>query len=90
MLQALNVRSVALLTNNPSKLTSLEFNGVRVTRRVPMRVTVNVHNEAYLVTKNIRMGHQIPSVAEANGGSNPVDGPLDGLAERSAGRDYGG
>jgi GTP cyclohydrolase II len=60
MLRALGVRSVALLTNNPAKVTGLEADGVVVTRRVPMGVTPNPFNSEYLQTKHHRMGHQLP------------------------------
>lgn len=60
MLRELGVRSIALLTNNPAKVAGLEADGVRITRRVPMAVTSNVHNAEYLATKNARMGHKIP------------------------------
>lgn len=60
MLRELDVRSIALLTNNPAKVDGLVHDGVIVTRRVPMEVTRNEYNASYLVTKNLRMGHMIP------------------------------
>ncbi len=51
------VRSVALMTNNPSKVEGLEQAGLHVTRRVPLEVVANPYNETYLETKRTRMGH---------------------------------
>ena len=60
MLRALEVRSVALLTNNPAKVQGLEAEGIRVVRRVPVTVPVNPHSRQYLLTKQDRMGHALP------------------------------
>lgn len=60
MLRELGVDSVALLTNNPAKVAGLQADGVRVSRRVPMAVTLNEYNADYLATKAARMGHQFP------------------------------
>jgi GTP cyclohydrolase II/3,4-dihydroxy 2-butanone 4-phosphate synthase/GTP cyclohydrolase II len=63
MLRELDVKSVALLTNNPAKVEGLQRDGVSVSRRVPMEVTANEFNASYLVTKNVRMGHKIPAAS---------------------------
>ncbi len=70
MLQALGVRSVRLLTNNPSKVIELERHGVRVAGRVPHEVPAAAHNRRYLETKARRSGHLLelpepPEVPEA-------------------------
>jgi GTP cyclohydrolase II len=57
MLQALGVRSVKLLTNNPYKILELERHGLRVAARVPHAVPANAHNRFYLDTKARRSGH---------------------------------
>lgn len=57
MLRALGIRSVRLLSNNPEKIRSLEFHGVRVTGRMPIVAQANKHNERYLETKRVRSGH---------------------------------
>jgi GTP cyclohydrolase II len=61
MLEYLGVRSVSLLTNNPSKLSGLAESGIRVVGRRPMPATTNPHNAGYIETKNARMGHDIRS-----------------------------
>lgn len=57
----LGVKSVALLTNNPQKVSALRKDGVTVSRRVPMAIAANRHNRGYLDTKRERMGHLIES-----------------------------
>lgn len=57
ILQDLGVQALRLLTNNPSKIESLEQLGIPVTERVPMPAALNVENAAYLATKVERMRH---------------------------------
>jgi len=57
MLRLLDVRSVALMTNNPEKIQGLEAEGVTVARRLPIVVGENPHNRVYLETKKNNMGH---------------------------------
>ena len=57
MLQQLGVTSVTLMTNNPDKVTQLQQFGIEVTKRVPLALPTNPHNEAYLKTKQEKTGH---------------------------------
>ncbi|WP_420640794.1 GTP cyclohydrolase II [Candidatus Leptofilum sp.] len=57
ILDDLGISSVRLLTNNPSKIESLEQLGISVAERVPMPAALNVENAAYLATKVERMRH---------------------------------
>jgi GTP cyclohydrolase II len=57
ILADLAVRSVRLLTNNPSKIHELQNLGVKVTQRVPLEPTLTQENAEYLVTKARRMNH---------------------------------
>jgi GTP cyclohydrolase II len=57
MLEALGVRSVRLMTNNPAKVDSLRRHGVKVVGRIPHVMPTNPFNEAYLATKRDRAGH---------------------------------
>jgi GTP cyclohydrolase II len=57
ILRLLMIRSVALLTNNPEKIDGLRKEGITVTRRIPMVVPANAHNDRYLKTKRERLGH---------------------------------
>jgi 3,4-dihydroxy 2-butanone 4-phosphate synthase/GTP cyclohydrolase II len=53
----LGVREIELLTNNPRKLVGLEAYGLRITRRVPIKVKATPHNRRYLRTKRDKLGH---------------------------------
>jgi len=57
ILADLHVASVRLLTNNPAKVAGLADHGVRVDEQVPLVVPATVHNERYLRTKAVRLGH---------------------------------
>ena len=59
MLKLLRLDTVALMTNNPEKVTGLEEQGIAVTQRVPIQMQPNAHNEKYLDTKRDRTGHQL-------------------------------
>ena len=60
MLQLLNVRSVALATNNPRKISALQNFGISVSSRVPLIAEQNPYNAAYLATKKVKAGHLLP------------------------------
>lgn len=53
----LGVKSMRLLTNNPTKRAGLEGYGLQITERVPLVIDPNEHNAAYLDIKASRMGH---------------------------------
>jgi GTP cyclohydrolase II len=57
MLRTLGVGSIALMTNNPDKVSKLREGGVEVARRVPHAFSPNAHNRDYLRTKRERSGH---------------------------------
>jgi 3,4-dihydroxy 2-butanone 4-phosphate synthase/GTP cyclohydrolase II len=57
ILADLGVREIELLTNNPRKLVGLEAHGLRIVRRVPIRVPATRHNRRYLATKRDKLGH---------------------------------
>ncbi len=57
ILYDLGVRSIELMTNNPRKIVGLEAYGLKIERRVPVRVPVNPHNRRYLATKRDKLGH---------------------------------
>jgi GTP cyclohydrolase II len=59
MLNALGVAEVCLLSNNPDKVSQLEYHGIKVAQRMPLLVGVSPDNKDYLQTKADRMGHQI-------------------------------
>jgi 3,4-dihydroxy 2-butanone 4-phosphate synthase / GTP cyclohydrolase II len=53
----LGVRQFRFLTNNPKKVIGLEGYGIQMVEQVPIRGTTNPHNERYLATKKVKMGH---------------------------------
>jgi GTP cyclohydrolase II len=57
ILSLLEIRSVALMTNNPDKIDKLRAEGVDVVGRVPIIIPANPHDEGYLATKKEKMGH---------------------------------
>ncbi len=57
IIKLLNMKSVALLTNNPQKIEGLKKEGIRVTKRIPLVIEANRYNRKYLKTKRERMGH---------------------------------
>jgi GTP cyclohydrolase II len=59
ILRDLEVRSVALLSNNPHKFASLKALGIIIDARVPILVAPNEHSQRYLQIKRSKMGHDL-------------------------------
>ncbi len=59
ILRDMGVSKMRLLTNNPIKRAGLDAYGLKVVENVPIEVTPNKYNEAYLRTKKERMGHTL-------------------------------
>jgi len=57
VLADLGVRSMRLLTNNPTKRAGLEGYGLSIAERVPLETRPNPENIEYLRTKRERLGH---------------------------------
>lgn len=53
----LGVHKIKLLTNNPKKMAGLSGYGIEIVSRVPIQIDYNETNEAYLKTKQQKMGH---------------------------------
>lgn len=62
MLDDLHVKSIRLLTNNPTKVQALEKLGFCCVERVPLEIAPSPDNRAYLETKKDRMGHLLDKV----------------------------
>jgi 3,4-dihydroxy 2-butanone 4-phosphate synthase/GTP cyclohydrolase II len=58
----LGVRTMRLLTNNPTKRAGLEGYGLEIVGRVPLPVHATPENLRYLTTKRDRMGHDLPDL----------------------------
>jgi 3,4-dihydroxy 2-butanone 4-phosphate synthase / GTP cyclohydrolase II len=67
ILYDLGVRSMRLLTNNPTKRAGIEGYGLEIVAREPLVVEANDHNRDYLETKQRRMGHVFGSDEDAAG-----------------------
>ena len=59
ILNALGVKRLRLLSNNPLKQAALERYGMTVAERHGLRIGPNPDNAAYLETKRTRMGHDL-------------------------------
>jgi len=56
IIQALGIKELTLLTNNPNKVAALRAAGVEVTQ-TNLTVVPNTFNEKYLATKEEKLGH---------------------------------
>jgi len=59
ILHDIGVRKIRLLTNNPKKMVGLEGYGLEIVEQLPVSLPSNPHNEKYLETKRVRMGHHL-------------------------------
>ena len=59
ILNQLDINQIKLITNNPKKVEHLTNLGINVTKRVPIKIRPNKHNEKYLDTKSKKSGHLI-------------------------------
>ncbi len=59
ILSDLGLTTIHLMTNNPRKIVGLEGYGLKVTKRVPLRVKAQAGNVKYLRTKKHKLGHDL-------------------------------
>jgi 3,4-dihydroxy 2-butanone 4-phosphate synthase / GTP cyclohydrolase II len=62
ILRDLGVRSMRLLSNNPSKLAGITDQGLVVSERVPLEIPASDGTRRYLKTKKEKLGHVLSSV----------------------------
>jgi 3,4-dihydroxy 2-butanone 4-phosphate synthase/GTP cyclohydrolase II len=77
ILYDLGVRSMRLLTNNPSKRAGLEGYGLSIAERVPLQTEPTPENLRYLQAKREKLGHILDSLdgmieEEAAGAEHPA------------------
>lgn len=65
ILYDLGVRSMRLMTNNPTKRAGIEGYGLTILETVPIIIDANDENRAYLNTKATRLGHTLDLEAGA-------------------------
>lgn len=59
ILRDMGVRKMRLMTNNPTKRAGLIGYGLEIVENVPIEISPNPFNQEYLLTKKLKMGHQI-------------------------------
>ena len=57
MANHLEIKAIDLLTNNPKKIDALKKSGLKVNKRIPIKIESNTHNKSYLDTKAKKLGH---------------------------------
>ena len=57
MLEALGLRRIRLMTNNPAKVAALQACGITVSARLSHVIAANGVDDGYLATKVQRFGH---------------------------------
>ncbi len=68
ILNDLGVTTMRLMTNNPAKYGGIEGFGLEIVERVPLEISPNAENIAYLRTKQNKMGHLLQIEDEGLGG----------------------
>ncbi len=53
----IGVKEIRLLTNNPKKVIGLEGYGLNIVDQLPIKAPANQHNEKYLETTRLKLGH---------------------------------
>lgn len=62
MIEALGIKSVSLITNNPTKIKELTALGVNIAKREKIIVKYSGENKGYMSTKISKMGHMIDNL----------------------------
>ena len=58
-LEHLKIKSIELLSNNPEKIKIWENSGIKVTKRIPLIIETNKHNQDYLNIKKLKLNHML-------------------------------
>jgi 3,4-dihydroxy 2-butanone 4-phosphate synthase/GTP cyclohydrolase II len=66
ILEDIGVRSMRLLTNNPSKRAGLEGYGLSIAERVPLETTPTPENLPYLRAKREKLGHLLDKLDDGD------------------------
>ena len=65
ILRNLGVRKMRLLSNNPKKRAGLVGYGLEIVENIAIEIESNEHNEFYLKTKKVKMGHDLKQFPKA-------------------------
>src|SRR5438477_10652352 len=77
ILYDLGVRSMRLLTNNPSKRAGLEGYGLSIVERVPLQTEPTAEHLRYLQTKREKLGHLLDNLKDVlEEDEAPSEGPV--------------
>ncbi len=57
ILSDLGLSTIHLMTNNIRKIVGLEGYGLKITKRIPIKIAPNKNNERYLLTKKTKLKH---------------------------------
>ncbi len=57
VLNYFNISSISLITNNPEKIKQIKNNGLKIIKRIPLKIGPNQFNKDYLKTKKDKLGH---------------------------------
>ena len=68
ILADLELSTMRLLTNNPTKRAGLEGYGLEIVERIPIESEANAENLRYLQTKREKLGHILETLAASEGG----------------------
>ena len=66
LLTHLGIKKVRLISNNPSKLNYLQNQGIEV-ELINTHPRLRPENKAYLVSKNLKLGHMLPLDSQSQG-----------------------
>jgi len=73
ILRDFQIKSIRLLTNNPSKIENLREYGITISGRIPVICAANPFSERYMATKSAKMRH-ILTVEQPKAVAVPVSG----------------
>jgi 3,4-dihydroxy 2-butanone 4-phosphate synthase/GTP cyclohydrolase II len=59
ILRDLGLCKLRILTNNPKKIYGIDGYGLSVVEELPIKIEPGKHNERYLSTKKLKMGHKL-------------------------------
>jgi 3,4-dihydroxy 2-butanone 4-phosphate synthase / GTP cyclohydrolase II len=59
ILSDLGLSTIHLMTNNPKKIVGLEGYGLKIAKRIPIKITPNKNNKRYLSTKKQKLDHML-------------------------------